>query len=382
VSALGDLAEALIEAPRCRTLHLRGRTHTDLDVLARSWDDVEGEGHTVRLFGQGPPVPPDDRAELWLDNGDPPRWRSRHGASVSVCDGPSAYVAWGTDVLRQERPRASSPDAWRPVLDGATLFASFRFARPSAGEAVGRPVWRTGGTRRLVPHMMMWEGHLQGDRVELSVDQATGVVLHYRTFHRDEVLSELELVEVDVDPVLADELFVPDVPDGGRVLSREELVAEHDVIRMHRPTVEELVAGHHAFGPPPEDEDTARADVTEAVEHQFHRSEDGADLPWVSDGEGVGTHVGDAQRRFGFDEPATVEVLGIAFDDDRQATVWFSVSIDGGRSLILPQVNGRALLTPDGWRVARATVVDLLARSGIHVPPPESPEDPGDRSVG
>jgi hypothetical protein len=99
----------------------------------------------------------------------------------------------------------------------------------------------------------------------------------------------------------------------------------------------------------------------------FEPSQDGRALPAVEDGGDLGQIVADAQRRFGQAEPASCEVRAVAFDDDRRATVWFDVVMD--RLPGLAAVEGHAVHTDAGWRVARATVAHLLAMAGIDLPP-------------
>jgi hypothetical protein len=376
VSALGDLAEALIEAPRCRTLHLRGTHRLDMDVLQRSWESSQGGGAVGRVVLRAlessgtpePPEPPADSIETWIELGEPPRWRHRHGSSTTVVDRESSYTRFGDDLVVTPRGDDDElPHPIRPVLDGVVLLAHYRLEPPDEVVLFDRPAWRTTihQRRRIRPH----EAVLAGDRAVIDVDRVTGILLGYECFQGDDLLARLTLDLVEVDPELDEALFEPELPPGGRRKTIDEVMAERKVGRMREPTVEDLVAEHEAAGEVPDDADEARAEITAAVKSMFVPSDDGTHLPSVRASEGLGDSVAAAQRRFHPEAPATVDVLGVAFDDERQATVWFSVGVGANR--LLPQAEGRVVRTSDGWKVARATVARLLRMAGVDVPPPK-----------
>jgi hypothetical protein len=67
----------------------------------------------------------------------------------------------------------------------------------------------------------------------------------------------------------------------------------------------------------------------------------------------------------------------IRFIDEDEAEVRFTLTLGGAG---VPQLNetGFAVLTDDGWRMARATWCGLAGRIGVECPPPPSASSSSD----
>jgi hypothetical protein len=119
-------------------------------------------------------------------------------------------------------------------------------------------------------------------------------------------------------------------------------------------------------GPPPDDEDGARA----AIERAFAELQrlEGDEAVNVEGGASLGAALGELRRRFGRTaEEAVHQVERITFLDERSAAVLFSVWT--GPSPLLTSARGDAVLRDGRWLVARATFCGLLQRVGVPCPP-------------
>lgn len=119
-------------------------------------------------------------------------------------------------------------------------------------------------------------------------------------------------------------------------------------------------------GPPPADEDAARAAITAAFEGAYPTDGD-TDRALTNVEGGETTAVRDARIKAADAHPdyagrVTAVVTEIRFLDEREAAVRFEFRLDG-QPFYSPQV-GFAVLTPDGWKMSRSTYCDQLQTAG------------------
>ncbi len=122
-------------------------------------------------------------------------------------------------------------------------------------------------------------------------------------------------------------------------------------------------------GPPPEDEDAARAEITAAYLASATTSEDGQSVPSVEMGADLGPTLLQALERNPFPPPAEsrIDVDAVAFVDTEHAAVWFTITIDG-----IPRLSnqrGDAVVVDGAWKMARSTFCALMASAGVACPP-------------
>jgi hypothetical protein len=122
-------------------------------------------------------------------------------------------------------------------------------------------------------------------------------------------------------------------------------------------------------GPPPEDEDAARAEIAAAFASSATPSEDGASVPSVEAGANLGPALLAAQGRSPFPPPAevSIDVDHIAFLDPEHAAVSFTITIGG-----VPRLRDRrgdAVVVDGAWKMARSTFCELMSLAGVDCPP-------------
>jgi hypothetical protein len=121
-------------------------------------------------------------------------------------------------------------------------------------------------------------------------------------------------------------------------------------------------------GPPPEDEEAARAQIAAAYSASTIVGEDGQSVPSVERGANLAPALLEAQARSPFPEStATVEVDHVVFVDSEHAAVSFTIVIDG-----VPRLSGRrgdAVLVDRTWKMARTTFCELMMLAGVECPP-------------
>jgi len=124
-------------------------------------------------------------------------------------------------------------------------------------------------------------------------------------------------------------------------------------------------------GPPPEDEDTARARIGEAFAGMLTPDETLVAVPTVEDGSSLGPCLTQAGDRFGASGPvtSTVTVDAIQFVNDHEARVSYTVEVSGGFDTRLADRIGRAVLVAKVWMVARETFCDFIRMAGVECPP-------------
>lgn len=122
-------------------------------------------------------------------------------------------------------------------------------------------------------------------------------------------------------------------------------------------------------GPPPEDEDAARAEIKAAYLASATTSEDGRSVPSVEMGADLGPTLLQALERNPFPPPAeaSIDVDAVAFIDAEHGAVWFTITIDG-----IPRLSnqrGDAVVVDGAWKMARSTFCALMASAGVTCPP-------------
>lgn len=373
------LLGALYQAPRCSTLHGVLREHVDMSAKA---DAVRRSGSGV--FATTAPGVSDSKVEVWVDSGG--RSRLDRDGSVLVTSGHEVvnYVpGWG--AIRQDRsePRSvGTPDLWwRPrrllgVLDIDTV---------STASALGRSCWNL--TATCLPGcdagLLL---AVSGDRVELSVDQATGVVLRMRDSFDDVEIATMEWVVFEPDIPIGAEVFDRAIPDHvpirtpldtlieqahteGVDLTGVDLTDEAALLRRvssTRHSTESMLDQFVATGPPPDDPDTAETAIRNAYRSFAER--DGETLPFIEAGHGLAAVIDEASARHPGIE-ATMRARRVKFlTPDRAAVVYDIVTPNG--TPILGQAIGEAVLRHGHWQVARSTLAHLMQLAGVTLPPP------------
>ncbi len=124
-------------------------------------------------------------------------------------------------------------------------------------------------------------------------------------------------------------------------------------------------------GPPPDDQDRARAEIATAFANHGTASADGASAPHVERGEDLGPTLAMVKERNRAIAPEDAEVVisvpEIVFIDAEHAAVWFSVSINGRTAL--PRRRGDAVVVDDMWKMARSTFCQIMSMGGVPCPP-------------
>ena len=124
-------------------------------------------------------------------------------------------------------------------------------------------------------------------------------------------------------------------------------------------------------GSPPQDVDTARAEIVAAFAGSRTLSDDGHSIPTVEKGETLGPILVAANQRQAGIAPETADVTitvdEITFFDATHAAVWISITVDG--RTMLQHHRGDALIVEGVWKVARSTFCGLMAMAGVPCPP-------------
>lgn len=125
-------------------------------------------------------------------------------------------------------------------------------------------------------------------------------------------------------------------------------------------------------GPPPRDQEGAKAAIVTAFEEMLVARDDGGGLARVEGGNNLGPSIMEARRRVGGGTGSTTSVrpTAVRFVNDHQARVLYDVDVNGGLTSQLQGRLGAAVLVDGEWKVTRDTVVDLLRLAGVHCPPP------------
>jgi len=390
---LGDLLERVFD-PQYSCVRALVRTTVQLEPRRRL---VERSGGVTMSLSAGgdPDAPPPTTSEreqlVWLHADG--RYRLDHPGGGHVeygDDGTRLVLRPGQPAMRMDRSTGSPPFDRTPLEPG-TLVGHYRLEVVGPEVAVGRDGLHVLGVLRAArdDHLLRRLGiqHPLADRADLVFDRATGVLLRSVAVAGGEVVSTTEIVEIafddDVDPsdfdppadleVLSEaEVLVQELVDEGVDVSDLD-PTDLDAVRRariaqmrarHGFEVPDRRARHQPTGPPPDDEEGARAAITQVFEHLSDRNEEGRPDN-IQGGENLGPSLDQAAERHPGETRIAVEE--VIFLDDRHAVVWFEAIAENG-----PRVTqeGRALLLGGGWKVARDTVGALLALAGVHIPPP------------
>lgn len=411
IGELGDVFEVLHRTPTTFT-SLRGTLREWTDdarrVAAMQRHERESVGGDARVSAQIVRVgvvgittetahvePTERETRVWYSP--PDRWRFEGDGSFTLYDGEISWRRFGDHVVRSDSEQPdpgplgwlTMPSVFLGVLDVTDLGPTSVAGRPTRRLQLGP---RQGMTH--LAHMGLGFLHFRLGSSDLlvDVDLMTGVLLRSEALLDGAPLSITEFTDVAFDDPLADDLFTYPTPDGPEVRTQHQLIVEtmagngadtSDVDMDDPESVERfmnafhgivagqgldhLEAAHMPIGPPPVDEDDARSAITSAFEGTTAVSSDGDHLINVQGGRGLGECVRQAQQRFAGTE-ARFQGDRVLFLSDREAVVWFSVALEGNPTV--RNEEGRALLIDGRWLVSRATLCRLLARAGVHCPPP------------
>jgi hypothetical protein len=97
-------------------------------------------------------------------------------------------------------------------------------------------------------------------------------------------------------------------------------------------------------------------------------SDDGEDVPAIDGGDGLGTCLREARSRVDTTEDTVIDVDHVKFLNEREAVVWYTLSVSGNR--YLHHKEGRAIQVNGQWLVTRASFCELMAMGGMTCPPP------------
>ncbi|MGZ4693587.1 MAG: hypothetical protein ACXWA3_08160 [Acidimicrobiales bacterium] len=136
--------------------------------------------------------------------------------------------------------------------------------------------------------------------------------------------------------------------------------------------------GSEPVGAPPEDEESARREISDAYARMLETFDDEGGLALVDGGSNLGPSIEAARARVqgaAQHSVTTVTVTDIRFVNDHLARVAWDVDVRGQISTQLRDLVGEALLIEGRWMVGRETVTELLGMAGASCPPrPEPPE--------
>jgi hypothetical protein len=117
----------------------------------------------------------------------------------------------------------------------------------------------------------------------------------------------------------------------------------------------------------PDDEESARLEITQAFGHALVLSEDRHTVPSVEGGDLLGPCLKEAQERHaGLRRgEGTITIDHLQFLDEEEASVMVSVALPGVPST---PIRGQAFLIDGVWKVARATFCQLMTLIGVECP--------------
>jgi hypothetical protein len=161
-----------------------------------------------------------------------------------------------------------------------------------------------------------------------------------------------------------------------RALRREEGVPQRDPTLRQEPLGRQGPPGSERPGPPPDDEEAARAEIEHAFECMLEVEEGSNALPMVDGGSNLASCLAEAAARHGVDpdqSTRTVRVDSLRFINDHEARVIYSIVISGPFSFnpMLRGRQGKAILVKGGWKVARETFCMFMQLAGVECPPRE-----------
>jgi len=128
------------------------------------------------------------------------------------------------------------------------------------------------------------------------------------------------------------------------------------------------------FGPPPPDEEAARAAVEDAFANMMVADETG-NVRAVDGGSNLGRCLEEARDRHRVmvndNAPgATVQADIVRFVNDHEARVLFTIRVGAPLNQTFGGRIGRAVLVDGEWKVARETFCEFMGFAGVQCPPP------------
>ena len=161
-----------------------------------------------------------------------------------------------------------------------------------------------------------------------------------------------------------------------RALRRQEPAPKQDPSDPGQMIFPQGPPGSFVPGPPPEDEEAARAAVEDVFCRMLDVDETDGSIPAVDEGEKLGPLLEAAGQRHGVSrdtEKTTVNVDGIRFVNDHEARVVYSLTVNGpfSGSPMLRGRQGRAILVEGEWKVARDSFAAFMQVAGFNLPPRE-----------
>jgi len=128
------------------------------------------------------------------------------------------------------------------------------------------------------------------------------------------------------------------------------------------------------FGPPPPDEEAARAAVEDAFANMMVADETG-NVRAVDGGSNLGRCLDEARDRHRVmvndNAPgATVQADIVRFVNDHEARVLFTIRVGAPLNQTFGGRIGRAVLVDGEWKVARETFCEFMGFAGVQCPPP------------
>jgi len=398
MGAIGDVLEAMHDAPRASSLHGTGRQGTDHETLQEAFArrSARGGTHTRTLISMAPEgatLPSgfhDSNVEFWFSQ---VGWRVDHAEARTIAsDGKVLRFHPGMGgVLGESDDDVLVFEGLSTYLTPVHLMGGARFRVIDEELHGDRPCWHVstdaipGPSPR--PALLFVADSLD---VELWIDQATGIVLRAEGRLDGTLAARFVVDDVEVDASIDPAVFALVTPDGSPVRTHGEMQLDdlrtrgvdvtgidpgdadaiQDALRSSMsgpraaPDLENLAGQHIPIGPPPENEEDARIDVGAAFEGLRTLSDDSSALVNVQGGENLGPCAAEVRRRF--PQQATggqMRVERIKFLHEREAVVWFEVPYLGRRE-------GRAIFVDGRWKVSRATYCTLIALAGAQCPPP------------
>jgi hypothetical protein len=412
----GELVALLDAAPGdLRTLQGTVRRWTHLGrqrtAFERAYDTRGGMGSGQVVIGVWPGGTPAEATEsqsrVWYSA--PSRWRVEgDDTTLYLSDGEQRWEGFTSFVTQRSGPGevpslADSPPLADWLLPGA-LLGAFRFDEATEVEVLGRRCLAgTAAARRAGPYgtmgvtTMLAHAGYGGDENRFVVDAEHGFVVCHTALLDGEPCSITELTELAVDEPIDLELFRVPVDTTVQTLAEERArmlrAAGADpaaVDLADRAAVSRALAGGHRlappggtplaertrhfvpWGPPPDDQAAAEAAIHAAFRGYAAVSADGQDLVNVQAGEGLVEPLTLASRRAPGATPGNIAfaVDALRFMCTDEAVVWFSLEIGGVPSPLVRERQGRAVRVGGRWLIERATIAELLAGAGVHVPPP------------
>jgi hypothetical protein len=400
VGKLGDVLEAMHDAPRAVSFRGRARRGYDPEKMRESFERLNrrrgGRSQSVAILsaagaGVAPPSGFQESAvEFWYSAG---RWRLDDGATRLIGAGREVFrflPGMGGVVTTVDEQPSGLFEGFGAYFAPAPLLGSLRFRLVDEVVQRGRPCWHVATELIETQHPTFVPLLHGGEDFEFWVDHALGIILRCEGRLDGERASMFEIDELVVGEAIEPEVFAFVTPDGSPVRSQGEMHLERlraqgvdvsgidpsdpDQVQqamqanvpalVRPPDLEQLAAQHIATGPPPEDEESARIDVGAAFQRMGELGEDETGLPNVERGENLGPCAVEIRRRFpqfaSGDTQMAIE--RIKFLNPTEAVVWFRT--------VMPTREGRAVLVDGRWKVSRATYCSLVAMAGVTCPPP------------